>query len=101
MREIVKHMGMSFVTFQMQPSWIGTYSDRGAVQNALRDVGTRIPFAASIDVTNLPGSGLDAVRYSAAQQAELSDRFFGAWNTAKASALAYPPPITDPILIIR
>ena len=34
------------------------------------------------------------------QQAELSNRFFGAWNTAKASALANPAPITDPILIV-
>ena len=69
------------------------------VQNALRDVGTCIPYAA--DVTNLPGSNLDAVHYSAAQQAELSSRFFDAWNHAKVSALAYPPSITDPILIVR
>ena len=100
-REIAEDMNMPFVTFQILPYWVGTESDRNAVQNALRDVGTRIPYAASIDATNLPGSSLDAVHYSAAQQAKLSNRFFGAWNTAKASALAYPPPITDLILIIR
>ena len=77
-RGIVEKNNTPFVTFQMLPSWTGTNPDRNAVQNALRDVGTRIPYAASIDVTKLPGSSLHAVHYSAAQQAELINRFFGA-----------------------
>ncbi|KAI0232846.1 hypothetical protein LSAT2_016863 [Lamellibrachia satsuma] len=92
---------MPFDNFQMLPLWVRTYSDRFAVEDALRDVGTRIPYAASIDVTNLRGSSLGAFHYTTAQKAELSNRFFGAWNAAKASALAYPPPITNPILIVR
>ena len=46
-REIAEHMNMLFVTFQMLPLWVGTYSELVAVQNALRDVATLIPYAAS------------------------------------------------------
>ena len=81
-REIAEYMDMPFVTFQMPPYWVGTNSHRIAIQNALRDVGTRFPYAASIDVTYLPEFDLDGVNYSATQHAELSYRFFCAWNTA-------------------
>ena len=51
-REIAENMNMPFDTFHMLPLWVGTDSDRVAVQNALRDVGTRIPYAAFIDLTH-------------------------------------------------
>ena len=100
MREVVGNMNMPFITFQMLDSWVGNDINRWLVQTALADVGQRIPFAASINNNNLPGSALDTIHYSAEQQAELSHRFMSAWSFAQTSTVSYPSPPTSSVLII-
>ena len=99
-REVCGNMDMPFVTFQMLDSWVGTDVERVKVQNALGNIGARIPKAASIDNDNLPGTSADSIHYSAEQQAELSNRFLAAWTTARSSSVPYPSPPTSDVTIV-
>lgn len=102
LREICGNIRMPFVTYQMVPSWVGADKHKTQVQQALATIGDRIPYAASINVNDLPGRSIDGEsHYSAAQQVELSKRFMAAWRLAQRGTLVkYPPPITEKKIIM-
>lgn len=73
-----------FVTFDMVTEWVGSNEQRQQVQEALTEVGDRIPFASNIDTTDLPANlDTDTIHYDTRQIMEIGNRMYEAWQVAR------------------
>ncbi|NEP87215.1 MAG: sialate O-acetylesterase [Okeania sp. SIO2C2] len=75
-----------FVTFDMVEAWVGNDPNRRAIQNALEEVGSVVPYTGNANTTNLPANlELDTIHYDTRQLLEIGNRMFSAWQTAKTN----------------
>lgn len=63
------------------------------VDNDLASIGTRVPYASSIDITGLPAPvDADTTHYDAPQMVWMADRFYTAWQNARVNNLPVATP---------
>lgn len=92
-----------FVTFRLNPEFVtATGANAVTVDNDLASIGTRVPYASSIDITGLPAPvDADTTHYDAPQMVWMADRFYTGWQNARVNNLPVATPWAGEYLLFR